>query len=205
MHVELFDYTRDPETAIANAAAVCYGSLVTPEANRMRIMKLMQMGHLSPLRFAYASFRIHGVSRVESHQHVRVAHAGILQESRRYVAGGVDMVYPRSFAAISDHVLTVLDTALKAVDKAYTTLLEAGVPAEDARYIVPQGTSTTFVMTGNFQMWHGWLKARDSKHAQWEIREVASRIHGLLHDLAPNIFPLGYADGAHQEAVITNR
>jgi thymidylate synthase ThyX len=43
-------------------------------------------------------------------------------------------------------------------------------------------------MTGNFQMWLGWLKARTSDKAQWEIRNLAKQIETRLINIAPNIF-----------------
>ena len=192
MQVALLDYTRDAEEAIATAAAVCYGTDTTPDANARRIQKLLQSGHLSPLRFAYASFRVMGVSRVESHQHVRVAHAGVLQRSQRYTQATRQVVTPPSFASASAECQELVRVANAAAFTAYDRLLSESVPKEDARYVLPQGSVTEFVMTGNFHMWHNWLHNRANQQAQWEIRQVAQLIHAHLSSIAPNVFPSHY-------------
>ena len=189
MQVELLDHTRCPEDVIANAAATCYGTDRSPGANKKRIEHLMRVGHHSPLRFAYATFRISGVSRVESHQHVRVAHAGVLQRSQRYTQATKSIVRPPSFSKASNASKDAITIAENAAIEAYELLLKDGVPMEDARYILPQASTTEFVMTGNFQMWNDWIKNRNNPQAQWEIREVAMRIHAMLSGIAPNIFP----------------
>jgi thymidylate synthase (FAD) len=64
---------------------------------------------------------------------------------------------------------------------------------EDARYILPQGCTTSLRMTGNFQMWLDLLGNRTAKHAQWEVRDVAVEIKRLLAEHAPGVF--GERDG----------
>jgi len=189
MLVKLLEYTDNPEQAIAEAASYCYGSVSTPEKNRQRLLHIMTHEHYSALRYANATFLISGISRVCSHQIVRTAHAGFLQQSQRYTSCvDATCVIPDSLIGLNDLLTTAVNDALLATQKAYQLLVEAGIPKEDARYVLPQGASTQLVMTGNFQMWHNWLKARTSKCAQWEIRNVAIAIKGMLAILAPNIF-----------------
>jgi len=85
MKVTLLDHTADPEHRIGLSAAACYDSKTEREACIKRAAHCRDSGHLSVLRFAYATFGVEGISRVCSHQLVRVAHAGILQRSQRYV------------------------------------------------------------------------------------------------------------------------
>lgn len=188
MQVTLVDHTENPEEKIANAAAICYGAATTPECNAARIERLLLLGHLSPLRFAYATFHVTGISRVESHQHVRVAHAGILQQSQRYQEVISPVIRPPMFHRMSRETASVVDAAEALSKQAYQLLLQDGVHKEDARYILPEGIGTELVMTGNFQMWVDWLKNRTSPHAQWEIRAVALEIKRLLYGIAPTIF-----------------
>ena len=188
MQVTLIDHTDDPEDAIASAAAICYGTATSPERNAARIKKLLILGHSSPLRFAYATFHIAGISRVESHQHVRVAHAGILQQSQRYQEVTAQIIRPPMFRHMSKETADAVDVAEALAKRAYQLLLQDGIPKEDARYILPEGTGTELIMTGNFQMWVDWLKNRTCPHAQWEIRAVAFEIKRLLCGIAPTIF-----------------
>ena len=188
MQVTLLEYTPSPELVIANAAAVCYQSPRTDEDNARRLKAMLSAGHLSPLRFAYATFHIIGISLVESHQHVRVAHAGILQRSYRYTEFNGVTITPPSFAKANKGTLSKLQSLEQLAFEVYEELLECGVPKEDARYILPQSITTELVMSGNFQMWLNWIKARTSPHAQWEIRAVATEISNKLATIAPNIF-----------------
>jgi thymidylate synthase (FAD) len=70
----------------------------------------------------------------------------------------------------------------------YKDLITEGVKKEDARFILPQGTTTELLVVGNFQAWYDFIKLRSGKEAQWEIREVAHEINRQLHGIAPNVF-----------------
>ena len=185
MKVILTYCTPNPEDVIASAAAVCFSSDISPGANTRRIKNLMKMEHLSPLRFANASFCISEISRVTSHQLVRIAHAGILQRSQRYTTEQCDYVVPMSVAA--NHSVDYINFMSQAMIL-YNKMLDDGVPKEDARYILPQCIYTELNLTANFQTWRHFLKARLSQKAQWEIRAVANGIKAALVAMAPNIF-----------------
>jgi thymidylate synthase (FAD) len=62
----------------------------------------------------------------------------------------------------------------------YERLIKEGVKKEDARFVLPEATTTELVVTGNFQAWIDFIKLRADKHAQWEIREVARTINNIL-------------------------
>ena len=189
MRVELVDHTPDPEQAIAKAAAICWNSESTPEKNKLRLEAMLAKGHFSPLRFAYATFEVSGVSRIQANQQVRVAHAGFLQESQRYVPNNeIAFIYPPSFQQLSKDQQKQIAAVQATVWDTYISLVEAGIPIEDARYLLPLGTATKYTMTGNFQMWLSYLKARTSDAAQWEIRAVAQEIGRQLHLIAPTVF-----------------
>jgi thymidylate synthase (FAD) len=59
----------------------------------------------------------------------------------------------------------------------YEKLINADVPKEDARMILPQGLETEMCMDMNFRSLRHFLKLRLSNHAQWEIRAVAREIY----------------------------
>src|SRR5574343_933500 len=95
MKVTLLDNTLDPERKIGAMAAICYDSDLSDDACLRRAKKCKDSGHLATLRFAYATFNVQGISRICSHQIVRMAHAGILQRSQRYVKEtNVEFVVP---------------------------------------------------------------------------------------------------------------
>ena len=114
MNVFMTYCTPNPENVIGQAAAVCYDADTSPEANSKRMLKLLEYGHDSPLRFASASFAITGVSRAESHQHVRTAHAGILERSQRYVdAFKHNFIEPPCFAELDSYTRRIGDDLVK--------------------------------------------------------------------------------------------
>jgi len=67
----------------------------------------------------------------------------------------------------------------------YAELVHAGVPYEDARYLLPQSMRTRILATANLRQWHHMIRLRTSRRAQWEIRCVMCKVRGLLHRHAP--------------------
>jgi thymidylate synthase (FAD) len=189
MKVDLLDCTTNPEDLISKCAGVCYGK---DGHSKQRLNNLMEKGHFSALRVANATFLISGVSRVCSHQLVRTGHAGFLQRSQRYVKELADqeVIVPPSITELMDNptVAWSVREVILAAKQTYATLLDNGIKKEDARFFLLQGTQTKLTMTGNFQMWYEFIKKRTAPQAQWEIRNVANAIKGLLHEQAPNIF-----------------
>ncbi len=191
MKVELIYISPDPEAHIGEQAAECYDSNTERSACIRRAAHCVNSGHLATLRFACATFRISGISRICSHQIVRVAHAGILQRSQRYVKeSAVEYVVPEAFLSLDVDDQREWAAINDAASRLYLRLVDTGaMKKEDARYILPQGCTTSLRMTGNFQMWLDLLGNRRTKHAQWEVRDVANEIYRLLGQHAPAIFP----------------
>ena len=191
MQVQLKFITPDPEAYIGEAAAECYDSSTEREACLRRAAHCMSVSHLATLRFAYADFHISGISRVASHQLVRVAHAGILQRSQRYVEEtAIEYVQPPALLNLPDWMQRDWLRIQNDAEALYLDAIEAGMKKEDARYILPQGCTTSLRICGNFQMWHDLLANRTAKKAQWEVREVAQEILRQLNQHAPRVFPM---------------
>lgn len=190
MKVELIYITPDAEAHIGEQASECYDSKTDRESCIKRAAHCVDSGHLATLRFAYATFRISEISRVCSHQFVRVAHAGILQKSQRYVKeSAIEYIDPPSLANVEHSDQLLWQNLQLDAERLYLRLVNSGqMKKEDARYILPQGCTTSLRVTGNFQMWLDLLRNRTTKHAQWEIREVAIEIKRLLAEHAPGIF-----------------
>lgn len=188
MRTTLIDITHNPEKRIAEYAAICYGADTAPDANARRVKKLMNLRHLAVLRFASATFLVEDISRVCSHQMVRHPHLSYLQKSQRYTSEhDSKIVVP--YSIVEDQtLLNQWEACAKNASATYTAMLKAGIRKEDARFILPQATTTSMYVTGNFQAWFDFLLRRLDKHAQWEIREVAAVIYANLRCNAPNIF-----------------
>jgi thymidylate synthase (FAD) len=185
MKITLVQSTPNPEEHIGLLAGICYGKTgeQSPEQCIKRAYHCVTKGHLSTLRFAHATFLIEGISRICSHQFVRSKHLDFLQRSQRYCnEEETNVVIPESISKYD-----VQDFVYNA-QILYENLIKNGVKKEDARFILPQGTTTELLVVGNFQAWYDFIKLRSGKEVQWEIRAVAHEINHQLHKIAPNVF-----------------
>ena len=197
MQVELLYYTPDPERAVATAARLCYAPIGATELmeslDEERIHKvlstIMAGGHFSTLEHASYTFAIDGVSRALTHQLVRHRLASFNQQSQRYVkfADGLDVIKPASIAA-DEKASRLFDEMIDKTVEAYQAFLDAGVPAEDARYILPNAAETKIVVTMNIRELLHFFNLRCCNRAQWEIRDLAWRMLELVRPTAPFIF-----------------
>lgn len=97
------------------------------------------------------------------------------------------MVIPPS---IKDNALAlkVYVEAVKTLQEAYSQLCELGIAREDARYILPNGQTSSLVMTMNARELHHFFRLRLCRRAQWEIRELARQMLKLCKSVAPKLF-----------------
>ena len=189
MKVTLVDHTVDAAAKIGLYAGECYNAKRDVESCIKRAVKCMDDGHLSTLRFANATFHVEDISRVCLAQITRHAHLSYLVKSQRYVdEKNGDTAWPAAYSELPD---TLAMRAAKHVAEAfelYAAFREAGMKKEDARFILPQATTTSLYMTGNFQAWSDFLHLRTDKHAQAEVRAVALAIQAELARIAPQLF-----------------
>jgi len=195
--VSLLRRTADPETAVAIAARLCYSPDGIGDLERnvdaaqavALIRRIVGLGHLSVLEHAVFSFGVEGVSRAASHQLVRHRIASYSQQSQRYVAAGEDFehVLPPSIAA-EPQLARAFGRAMRSAGRLYGELLAAGVPAEDARFVLPNAAATRIIVTMNARALRNFFRLRCCLRAQWEIREMAERMLGLARAAAPVLF-----------------
>ena len=190
MKVELLVITPDAEALIEYTGRVCWRTELSPVADgRTAFIKaLIHKGHLSVVEHPSATFEISGISRSCSHQLVRHRLSSFSQESMRYVdMTNQKVITPPAVLADQD-ALIVWQDAIDLGQNLYRELRSLGIQKEDARFGLPIGTATRLVMTENFRFWRHFIELRCSKHAQWEIREVAAIILKTLYHEAPAVF-----------------
>lgn len=197
MQVELLYHTPDPERAIATAARLCYAPVgatelmetMPPERVRSVLSTIMASGHFSTLEHASYTFAIDGVSRALTHQLVRHRLASFNQQSQRYVRfkDGIEVVEPPSIAENPD-AQAIFTEAMSASTEAYRRLLDAGIPPEDARFVLPNAAETKIVCTMNVRELLHFFELRCCNRAQWEIRELAHMMLELVRPTAPFVF-----------------
>ena len=197
MRVELLYHTPNPERAIATAARLCYAPIGASElmedmpTKRMYsvLSTVLTGGHFSTLEHASFTFALEGVSRTLTHQLVRHRLASYEQQSQRYVKykDGIEVIKPPTIAA-NEEASACFDALIADIQKAYEDFMEAGIPAEDARYVLPNATETKLIMTMNARELRHFFDIRCCNRAQWEIREMAWKMLGLVRPVAPYVF-----------------
>ncbi|MDR0347606.1 MAG: FAD-dependent thymidylate synthase [Coriobacteriales bacterium] len=197
MQVTLLHHTVNPERAVAAAARLCYAPVgaaelieTMSEAQIDKVLAtIMRSGHFSALEHASYTFAVDGVSRALTHQLVRHRLASYNQQSQRYVtySGEPEIVLPQTIADDSE-ALAVFNTAMDVAYSSYAQLVEAGIPAEDARYVLPNACISKIVVTMNIRELLHFFEVRCCHRAQWEIQELAHRMLALVEPTAPYIF-----------------
>jgi len=196
MKVYLLSNTPGPDGLVAAAARICYSDATASDlleresaALSTRLLKELRLsGHHSPFEHVSFSFGVDGLSRVASHQLVRHRIASFSQQSQRYVkAGSADIVVPPSVVGNSEASELFAQQAKSACD-AYEKLVSMGIPAEDARFILPHGWETRLVLTMNARELHHFFNLRLCRRSQWEIRELARLMLIECRNAAPVIF-----------------
>ncbi|MDR0308781.1 MAG: FAD-dependent thymidylate synthase [Coriobacteriales bacterium] len=197
LEVKLLYSTPFPERAVATAARLCYAPVgaaelmetMSDEAVSQVLKTIMKSGHFSALEHASYTFAIDGISRALSHQLVRHRLASYNQQSQRYVAYNKDpeVIVPPGIAS-DKALMEIFDQAVDASWEAYNKMLEAGVEAEDARYLLPNAAVTKIVVTMNIRELLHFFAVRCCNRAQWEIRDLAHKMLEVAAPTAPYIF-----------------
>jgi thymidylate synthase (FAD) len=195
IRVSLINHTPEPERSVALAGRLCYAAisvedlkknLTQAEVNRL-VKLFLSSGHWSAIEHTSFTFAVEGVSRVCTHQLVRHRLASYNQQSQRYVKfDDYDFVIPSTLVESGFEAKFAEQAA--ASFKLYREMVEAGVPAEDARYILPQAGETKIVITMNArELWH-FFTLRCCRRAQWEIRKMACLMLLEAQKVAPILF-----------------
>jgi thymidylate synthase (FAD) len=194
--VEVLAHTAGPERTVAMAARLCYSSReigelradLGDEEARELLGKLLSMGHLSALEHAQFTLGVEGISRACSHQLVRHRLASYSQQSQRYVRlRDVRAVVPPSIAERPE-TAEEFRGKLEELWAVYARWVDEGVPAEDARYLLPNACETKIVVSMNARELRHFFTLRLCRRAQWEIRALAFEMLRVVAPLAPALF-----------------
>jgi thymidylate synthase (FAD) len=202
MQVKLIDHARAPIEKLYAAFRTCYSAdnpieiwekieaeKISHEKIREFISERLKTGHASPLEQVVFWFGISGVSRSLSHQFVR-HRIGISfeQQSQRYVKFKQDklaFVLPESWSRAGlDNEFSQL---LERTSALYARALKAGIPAEDARFILPNAAPTNFHVMVNFAEMLHICDLRLCVRAQWEIRRMVALMRSEIKKILPEI------------------
>ena len=193
---DLVRHTPEPERTVAMSARLCYSPIgaaqleekISDEQAANLVRKLVSMGHLSTLEHVTFTFAIEGVSRVLTHQLVRHRIASYSQQSQRYVKEhDFETIVPASIAS-KPEAKAKFDKLMTEIQAMYDEFIALDIPAEDARYILPNATETKIVCTFNARSLLNFFSLRCCTRAQWEIRALANEMLRQCQAVAPVIF-----------------
>jgi thymidylate synthase (FAD) len=197
MNVRLIKYTEQPEKMVAVAARLCYSPVgvdslmeeMTEEEIEKLVRFVIKSGHLSTAEHISFTFGIEGVSRALTHQLVRHRLASFNQQSQRYVKfeEGFEYIMP---PAIKDNpeAKKKFEELISGSHELYKELLDMGIEAEDARYILPNASESKILVTMNGRELMHFFTVRCCNRAQWEIREMAINMLKQVKKVAPVVF-----------------
>jgi thymidylate synthase (FAD) len=155
---------------------------------------ITRSGHTSTLEHITYTFAIEGVSRSLLAQLTRHRQFSFSVQSQRYVkfgsvdkSGGFDYVIPPSvggkFTRYNEGMTgeDVFSSYMESAQAHYDVLREMGVPAEDARYVLPNAATCNLVLTTNLRaLIEFYGKRNKSTHAQWEIADLAELLRAEI-------------------------
>ena len=141
------------------------------------ISRVVSSGHYSTIEHIQVSFAISNISRACSHQLVRHRHMSFSQKSQRYVKekGQFDYLTPDTIENNTE-LKEKFDEFMSKISEFYLELTEAGIPAEDARAVLPNAASTSMVASLNLRELIHLANLRLCTRAQKEIRILVKRM-----------------------------
>jgi len=208
LSVKLLSHTPDPERVVALSAKLCYSdaniddlrNAISKQEQDKFIEKIVKIGHHSVLEHVSFTFGIEGVSRSLTHQLVRHRIASYSQKSQRYVkhSDNFEYIIPPTIKnndRYGDKFLKLMDE----ISDLYSRMVADGIPAEDARYVLPNACETKIIVTMNARELLHFFKIRCCNRAQWEIRFMAEEMLKLCLEVAPSIFKHAGPGCVHEE------
>ncbi|MCX8028657.1 MAG: FAD-dependent thymidylate synthase [Brevinematales bacterium] len=225
MEVKLIDYSALPLEKLYASFRTCYSQktpieiwnditigAIPKEKIVSFIEERLKTGHSSPLEQIVFWFAVAGISRSCSHQLVR-HHIGISfeQQSQRYVKykeDKLEFITPKTIKS-NPEIYEKYQDVMREITKFYQYALQKGIPAEDARFVLPNATPTNFHILVNFRELQHIADLRLCTRAQWEIRQLVAKMRSEVIKAIPELgkflqpkcgeYRLGYCDEDYKE------
>lgn len=178
---------------------------------KIKLLKhVLESGHESVIEHQQLTFLISGVSRALTHQLVRHRLCSFSQQSQRYVEfkdGVFDYVTPSAIKN-NEEALKIFRFAMVAASDYYAKLIKLGLPAEDARSVLPNACCTNITVSMNLRELKHFLAERLCTCAQSEIRTLArsmtkatvEQLPFMKPYLGPKCEALGYCNENKQRS-----
>lgn len=188
MKVELLSYTPDA----LNLLLLTKGTRLAHADDPSTWSAEKKQDHLDYMRdtikssweFVDYTFRISGVTRAFTHQVVRTRVNSFAQEAMRVIdASGHDVTKPDSVKA--GYRSNVWDDAVASIMGAYSTLINAGVPPQDARGLLPTNIQTSIIVKANLRSLANTGELRLCTRTQGEYQDVFREMKARVVEVHP--------------------
>lgn len=190
MKVTLLGHTPEPIKILFLAAKTCYSSdfpdyneLDKPKMERL-ILNVYERGHESIFEHISFTFAVQNVSRVLTHQLVRHRIASYSQQSQRYVQMKEDFVIPPTIEKNED-AKKIFIKEINSIWETYEKIIKLGVDKEDARFILPNATTSNIVFTMNLRELIHTSGLRLCFRSQWEIKMLFTYVKKEIKKISP--------------------
>jgi thymidylate synthase ThyX len=204
MTVTLLMATPDPLGVVAALCGMYEGrvtrslSELTDRQRRQALADMLETelnGALSAVQFL---FLVEGVDRAFTHQAVRQQQAFFAQESLRFAVKedwSEEIPLPPYLAGLpeDDPMVRVWRKALIAGEDAYGALVAAGMPAEEARGLLPHAVTTRYYWSVNLKGLLIEAGKRTCTQAQFHWRQMFGLVAKALRDYGASEDYLGEA------------
>jgi len=144
--------------------------------------EMLQGGLQTALESQVLVFEVSGVSRACTHQLVRSRRAAFHQQSMRasFYGNQPEIRIPESVWRLPDEVRSIFMEALQVAHRAYRAACEADVSYQDARYILPEGTTNYIMLEYPLREFLNVYAYRACSMFQWEIVTVMRLCRDIL-------------------------
>lgn len=181
-NVHLISKPENMLKTVYTACRTCYSAdypinIYNAAEDKEKMLKLIERvvssGHYSTIEHIQISFAISNVSRACTHQLVRHRHMSFSQKSQRYVKekGQFDFIIPPTIEK-NVELKEKFVSFMNEISEKYQEFIDSGIPAEDARAILPNATASSMVASLNLREMIHLAHLRLCTRAQYEIRTL---------------------------------
>src|SRR5262252_9233343 len=171
------------EQVLSRATRATIGiNLVGPDNDTRDWEEMLKGGLQTALESQVIVFEVSGVSRACTHQIVRTRKAAFHQQSMRasFYGTGPEQRVPESVWRLPDEARQIWFAAVEACRRAYIVACEYDVSYQDARYILPEGTTNYIMLEYPLREFIAVYAYRGCSMFQWEIVTVMRMAREIL-------------------------
>ena len=182
--INILNYTtKEPLEMIGNMAGICWNAPTNnKKKNVKRAINCLESNHGRTFEFpdVYLLIDEHSAKVIrEFYTHIGGAPTR-LQESTRYVDySDFKYITPKSILDCKD-ALKVYNTVQNYIKEGIVTLLNLGIPNEDATMLLSLGSNTKMVGKYNLRTLMEMSHQRECNRAYWEFRELFNELKNEL-------------------------